>query len=151
MLIRLASGDLVEYPDEVGALALADPSQGNVPDYSLEELNLLISILLGMLFDESLTLEQNIEQAKEHFTKWGSPTEGNMQKAIDHIARYKENVEPANVGYSDVELIKDVFCIPNRNSKFDDNVIENMPTTPKKLIGHSDTSEKTAQKFDENS
>ena len=124
MLVRLASGDLVEYPDEVGALALADPSQGDVPDFSLEDLNLLISGGLGVFYDEELSLEENIVWAKAHYTKWGKPTALNMEKALALIKFYKENLAPADVGYVDVELAKQAFGIQSSQRKPVDDFIE---------------------------
>lgn len=146
MLVRLASGDLVEYPDEVGALALADPSQGDVPDFSLEDLNLLISGGLGVLYDEALSLEENIVWAKEHYTKWGEPSASNMAKALAQIKFYKENVAPADVGFVDLELAKAAYGIQSSQRKPDDDFIENMPSPPKKLISFIENTEETAPK-----
>ena len=146
MLIRLANNQLLEYPDELGVLALADPSEGDVPDYSLEELNLVISIILGMLHDEKLTLEQNIELAKEHYMRWGNPTDSNLEKARAQIKYYKENVAPADVGYSDSELIKDVFGIPSSKPKAEAYIVDNMPSPPKKLLTLNESTEEPSQK-----
>lgn len=82
MLIRLDNNELVEYPDEVGALLLADPAHGDEPDYSLEEINCLLSGGFAALYGDELTLEQNIEQAREHYTRWGKPTVSNMEKVL---------------------------------------------------------------------
>ena len=111
MLIRLANDDLVEYPDELGALVLAAPRYGDVPDFSLEELNCLISGALGILFDESLTLAQNIAEAKAHHSKWGMPTAANLAKAHALIKYYKENIALADIGYSDRELLHSAYGI----------------------------------------
>lgn len=107
MLVRLDNNELVEYPDEVGALLLADPAHGDVPDYSLEEINCLISGGFAALYDVALTLEQNIEQAKEHYTMWGNPTTSNMEKALAQIKYYKENVAPSDVVAMDFEQDKE--------------------------------------------
>jgi hypothetical protein len=133
MLIRLANDDLLEYPDDLGALVLADPTQGDVPDFSLEELNCLISGALGMLFDEGLTLEQNIEQAREHYTRWGSPSAANMEKARAQIKNYKENIAEKDIGYSDRELINEFYGIQSSSRKFDDNVIDEAPRSVVKV------------------
>ncbi len=151
MLIRLASGDLVEYPDELGALALDDPFSDEVPAFSLEDLNLVLSGGFGMLFDEELSLEQNIEKAHEQYTRWGKLTANNMDKALAQIKFYNENVAPADVGYVDLELVKEAFGIRSSKPKEEVYTVENMPNPPKKLIGHSDISEQTAQKSGENS
>jgi hypothetical protein len=151
MLVRLDNNELVEYPDEVGALLLADPSEGDVPDFSLEELNCLISGGFAALYDEELTLEKNIEHAIEHYTRWGKPTESNLEKARQQIKYYKENIAPDQVVSMDVEVGNETENIQRKKPKAEVYIIENMPNPPKKLIGHSDISEQTAQKFDENS
>lgn len=111
MKIRLANDDLVEYPDELGALVLADPACGDVPDFSLEELNCVISGALGVLFDESLTLEQNIEEAWREYTQWGAPSAANLQKARALIKYYKENIALESIGYSDRKLLHAAYGI----------------------------------------
>ncbi len=150
MLVRLASGDLVEYPDEVGALALADPSQGDVPDFSLEDLNLLISGGLGVFYDEALSLEENIAWAKAHYTKWGKPTASNMAKALAQIKFYKENVSPADVGYVDLELAKAAYGIQSSKRKPEDDFIENMPSPQKKYLAFGDDADETIQHSTDN-
>ncbi|WP_338847746.1 hypothetical protein V8J88_03250 [Massilia sp. W12] len=110
MLIRLANDALVEYPDELGILVLADPSQGDVPDFTLEELNCLISGALGMLYDESATLQQNIHAAQIHFSKWGIASPANLEKARTLLEVYKQ-IAPQNIGYSDLQLIKSAYGI----------------------------------------
>ncbi len=151
MLIRLENDDLIEYPDEVGALALADRSKGDVLDFSKDELNLMVNALLAMFYEEELTLEENIEWARKHYTKWGLPTDSNMAKAHALIKFYNENVAPADIGYGPLELVKEFYGIESSKLKEEVYTVENMPNSPKKLIEHSDISEKTAQKFDENS
>ncbi len=111
MLIRLANDALVEYPDELGALVLADPSNGDVPEFSLEELNCVISGALGVMFDESLTLEQNIAEARIEYTKWGNPSAANMEKAHALIKSYKENIAAEDIGYSDSALVNSFYGI----------------------------------------
>ncbi len=151
MLIRLASGDLVEYPDELGALALTDPFSEDVPDFSLEDLNLILSGGFGVLFHEELTLEQNIEKAHAQYTRLGKLTANNMEKALAQIKYYNENIAPADVGCVDLKLVKEAFGIQSSKPKEEVYTVENMPNPPKKLIGHSDISEQTAQQSDENS
>lgn len=111
MLIRLANDDLVEYPDELGALVLADPSIGDVPDFSLAELNCVISGALGVLYDESLSLEQNIAEATAEYTQWGPASDANMEKARGLVRYYKENIALEEIGYSDRELLHAAYGI----------------------------------------
>jgi hypothetical protein len=148
MLIRLANEELVEYPDEVGALALADPSEGDVPDFSLVELNLTINGLLAMFYDEELTIEENIAWARTHYTRWGTPTAVNMEKARSLIEVYKESVAQADIGYGPLELVKELYGI---QSKSDVYIIENMPDSPKKLLTFSDGDEESTRQPADNS
>ena len=129
MLIRLANDDVVEYPDELGILVLADPSCGDVPDFSLEELNCVISGSLGVLYDESLSLDQNIAEARVECTKWGSPTPANLEKARVLIEYYNKNVARKDVGISDIELIKAAYGIvsPEQAKR---KVFNHEPVTP---------------------
>ena len=117
MLIRLENDELIEYPDEVGALALADPSHGDVEDMPLDELNLVVNGLLAMFYEEELSLEQNIAEARDHYTKWGTPSESNMAKALAQIKFYNENVAPAEVGYGPLELVKELYGIQSSKPK----------------------------------
>lgn len=151
MLVRLDNNELVEYPDEVGALLLADPSEGDVPDFSLEELNCLISGGFAAIYDESLTLEKNIEYAIEHYTRWGKPTPSNLEKARIQIKYYKENIAPADIVSMDFELDKKTDEFQRNMPKVDVLIVENALTSPKKLLVLSENSEKTVQKQDENS
>ena len=109
MLIRLANDDLVEYPDELGALVLADPRFGDVPNYTLEELNYLISFSLAILWDDSLTLAQNIAKAREDSNRWAQPSAANMEKAHAMIQFYKKNVAEKDVGYSSPAFVNFLF------------------------------------------
>ena len=151
MLIRLENENLVEYPDEVGALALADPSEGDVPDYSLDELNLTVNGLLAVLYDEELTLEENIEQARENYTRWGIPNEDNMGKALALIKFYNENVAPTDIGYGPFELIKELYGIPSSKPKAEVYIVDNMPSPPKKLLTLNESTEEPSQKDGDNS
>lgn len=134
MLIRLANDDLVEYPDELGALVLADPSFGDVPDYTLEELNYLISFSLAILWDDSLTLEQNIAKAREDSSRWAQPSAANMEKACAMVQFYKENVAEKDVGYSSpafVNFVLDNHATAKRQSFVVDDMLYPATNSPK--------------------
>lgn len=133
MLIRLDNDELLEYPDELGALVLADPRDGDVPDFSLDVLNALLSSSLGLLFNRSQTLEQNIVKAREHYTKWGNPSAANLEKALALIKNYNENIAPGDIGYSERELIDDLYSAPgaknvNNSSGIDQTLESNVFT-----------------------
>lgn len=123
MLIRLANDDLVEYPDELGALVLAEPIHGDVPDFSLEELNCVINCNLGMIFDDELTLEQNIDKAREFYSMWGQPDAANLEKALALVKQYTENIALKDIGYIDKELLNDFYGIQSNRPRSTENVI----------------------------
>ncbi len=109
MLIRLQNDTLVEYPDEVGALALANPRFAEVPDFSLEEVNLILNITLAANYDESMTLADNIIAAKKQCTKWGTPTAVNLQNALAKIKYYNTQIRAEEIGYSDPNFLIDLY------------------------------------------
>ncbi len=124
MLIRLANDDLVEYPDELGALALANPRHGDVSDFSLEEVNLLLNIMLASIFDENISLEQNIEKAKRHCTMWGTPDAANLEKALALIKLYNANMALKDIGYSDMDFLLDAYGIQSSRPKDEGCIID---------------------------
>lgn len=149
MLVRLDNNELVEYPDELGALLLEDPSEGDVPDFSLEELNCLISGGFAAIYDEGLTLEENIEYAIEHYTRWGKPTAHNLEKARAQIKYYKENIAPADVVSMDFEFDKETGELQSNKGAVETCIVENSPISPRKSLLLSENPEKAMQKLDE--
>jgi hypothetical protein len=105
MLIRLKTEELVEYPNELGALVLADPREGDVPDFTPDLVNCLIHDALVPMFNQSLTHEQNIADATAHFTQIGAASEANLKKARALIADYNKNIAQDAVGYVDRNLM----------------------------------------------
>lgn len=118
MLIRLINLDLIEYPDELGALVMADIIQDDVTPISLEEVNLLLNGILAPLYDEALTLEENINYARQHCALSGMPDAAAMQKGFEQIRRYNEDMLVEQIGYSSQELIKEYYCTqPDRKAQ----------------------------------
>lgn len=142
MLIRLISLELIEYPDELGALVLADPTQGSVPDFSLEEVNCLVNGVLVALFDQSITPQENIDYAREYCTKWGTPDPGNLEKALAQIKHYNENMPLEGIGYSDSELINDFYGIQRSRSKDEHYTIDQEAHEVDKVLELGDSSKR---------
>ncbi|WP_338849672.1 hypothetical protein V8J88_11495 [Massilia sp. W12] len=133
MLIRLANDNLVEYPDELGALVLADPGFGDVPDYTLEDLNYLISFSLAILWDDSLTLAQNIAKASEDCSHWAQPSAANMEKARAMIQFYKDNVAEKDIGYSSpmyINSLLDNQATAKRQTRIVEDVVSPVTNPP---------------------
>lgn len=109
MLIRLVNGELVEYPDDVVVLMLADPTYGDTPDLSVAEANCLIHAMIGTFFDEEFTLEQNIQKIRDIYAPLARPSPRNLEKAHAQIKHYTENIALADIGYSDSDTINSIF------------------------------------------
>jgi hypothetical protein len=132
MLIRLTNLELIEYPDELGALVMADLMRTDSEPFSLEEINLIVNGVLVPLYDEALTLEENISYAKEHCILTGMPDAATMQKGYEQIKRYNEDMLVEQIGYSSQELISEYYCTqPGKKSEtytIDQNLHEIEPT-----------------------
>ena len=127
MLIRLANNNLVEYPDELGALVLADPREGDVPDFTLDLVNSLIHDALVTKFDASRTLEQNIAAAETYYKNSGLPSAANMEKARALIENYNKNIPPEEVGYIDRDLMSYLYFTHDAKNTDQHTVIDQPP------------------------
>jgi hypothetical protein len=127
MLIRLENEELIEYPDELGALVLADPREGDVPDFSLDLVNCLIHDTLVTMFDTSRTLEQNIAEAKAYYKNWGNPSDANMEKARALIESYNKNITPEEVGYIDRDLMSYLYFTHDPKNAAQSTIIDQPP------------------------
>ena len=93
MLIRIYNDELVEFPDDLAARILATPIMDeDVPDYSIEEVNALIHGVLGALFEEELTLEQNIAEVRNIYAPQCPASASNLEKAFALIRNYNEKI-----------------------------------------------------------
>lgn len=116
MLIRSHHNELLEYPDDLVTMMLASPFHGDLDDesdWSIQEINCLIHAMLGTSFDETLTLEQNIEKIRHVYAPFGEPTAANLQRAQALVRLYNENITVNEIGYSDKETIRTVFPFQN--------------------------------------
>ncbi len=128
MLIRSHNNELLEYPDDLVAMMLASPFHGDLDDesdWSMQEINCLIHAMLGAAFDETLTLEQNIEKIRNLYAPFGEPTAANLKRAQALVRFYNENLTVDEIGYSDKETIRAVFPFQNTAHIVDaENVLE---------------------------
>lgn len=131
MLIRLQNEELVEYPDELGALVLADPREGDVPEFTLDLVNCLIHDSLVPKFDASHTLEQNIAEATAYYTNLGVPSADNMEKARALIENYNKDLAPEEVGYIDQDLMGYLYFTDDPK-KADQGIV--IDQTPKSTV-----------------
>lgn len=138
MKIRIITDELIKYPDELGALAMADVNKPAVPPFSPDEVNLFVNGILGMLYDNALTREENIVHAKAYCTTWGTPDGGAMEKGFMQIKDYNEKIPAEQVGYSNQELIDLYYLDRPTHITVPYTIEQNMPETrparlPKKL------------------
>lgn len=126
MLIRLISGELLEYPDDLGALVLADIIQADDQDFSLEEINLFVNGALVLLYDNALSLAENINHARAHYAKYPLPDAIALQKGHEYISQYNKNMLIEDIGYSNQELINQ-YCGMSPQYKVQPYTIEHEP------------------------
>ena len=116
MLIRSHINELLEYPDDLVAMMLASPFHGDLDDesdWSIQEINCLIHAMLGAAFDETLTLEQNIEKIRHVYAPFGEPPAANLKRAQALVRLYNENLPVEEIGRVDSETIRAVFPFQN--------------------------------------
>ncbi len=105
MLIKAYNNTLLEFPDDLAALILADPVGGqDVPDYSIEEINAIIHGVLGALFEEELTLEQNIALVSTSYSQQNPVDDKNLEKAFSLVQHYNQNIQLAEIAQVSPDL-----------------------------------------------
>ncbi|WP_444956964.1 hypothetical protein [Microbulbifer sp. ZKSA002] len=118
MLIRIETGELIEIPEELGALVLIDPfsSSSGQPEFSAEEVNALVHSILGTYFDSELSREENINKVKEIYAQFEPPSAEALSIARKSIEAYVKEIESAQVGMIDGELV-DLMFIDNTKQR----------------------------------
>lgn len=105
MLIKIHNDELVEFPDALAAQILASPIVAqSVPDYSIEEVNAVIHGVLGALFEDELTLAQNIQAVQAIYSAQHSVSAANLAKAMALIQNYNENIAVKDIASVSPEL-----------------------------------------------
>jgi hypothetical protein len=105
MLIKIHNDELVEFPDALAAQILATPIVAKtVPDYSIEEVNAVIHGILGALFEDELTLEQNIQAVRAIYDAQGPASAANLAKATGLIRNYNENIAVEDIAWVSADL-----------------------------------------------
>ncbi len=117
MLIRIITEELIEYPDELGALVLAESTTPDAPPIPLDEVNLVVNGVLGLIYKENFSLEENIKRARAHCTLCGTPDDVAMEKALAQIKEYNEKVPTEEIGYSSQDLIEYYYLDPKPKIK----------------------------------
>ncbi len=120
MLIRIFDDAIVEFPDDLAALILADPSYGDdFPEFSIDEVNAIIHGTLGAFFDQDFTLEKNIKKVRDRYASLESPSISNLDAALASIRNYSQNIDVNDIGLVDKNLL---FSSENTGRKSIDNL-----------------------------
>lgn len=106
MLIRIDADSLREFPDEIAILILADPSMGDEkPDFTAQEVNVLVHGIVGTFYDHSLSFEENVEKVRERFSIIDKPTDENYSIACEAIKSYKDEISEDEIGMVDSDEV----------------------------------------------
>ncbi|QFT56484.1 hypothetical protein [Microbulbifer sp. THAF38] len=112
MLIRIETGELKEFPEDLAALILADPSCGeeDKPEFTAEEVNALLHAILGTYaVRDEISFEENIERIRKRYEAIGQPSEENLRIAQESIQAYVREIKGDDIGMVDNELIDLMF------------------------------------------
>ena len=102
MLIRIDDDILREFPDDLAALIVADPtSTEKILEFSTYDINVLVHGIFGAFYDKSLSYEQNIEKMREKYSKYGQPDEDVYLAACKAVKAYITEVKNEDIGVAD--------------------------------------------------
>lgn len=102
MLIRIFDDAIVDFPDDLAALILADPSfDDDFPEFSIVEVNAIIHGTLGAFFKQHFSLNENIERVRDRYASIASPNAVNLAAALASIRNYNSNIEIEEIGVID--------------------------------------------------
>ncbi|WP_299947766.1 hypothetical protein [uncultured Microbulbifer sp.] len=107
MLIRVETGELIEFPEELAALVLIDPlSDGDdQPIFTAEEVNLLLHSIVGTHYDPNLSLKENIKHIEELYGQFKPPSAQTLHLAQQSIQAYVREIKEDDIGMVDSELV----------------------------------------------
>lgn len=99
MLIRVNDNTLREFPDELAAIILTDPScADNSLTFTAHEVNVLIHGIFGTYYDPSISYEKNIDKVRKIYLKLEKPTEEAYLLALEAIASYNHQINQDQIG-----------------------------------------------------
>lgn len=99
MLIRYFDGGLRDIPDELAIAILADPSSDeDISEYTSHWVNVIIHGVLGTLFDEETSFENNVANSLRELE---TPSEENKLQAIKLIRSYNIDIKDSDIGMFD--------------------------------------------------
>lgn len=96
MRIRYLDGTLKEIPDELVVLILADPTaEEDISEYDSHWVNVIVHGVLGPVFDDSKTFEDNVKYA---MTRFEEATGARKKQALELIRKYNIEVKDDDIG-----------------------------------------------------
>lgn len=96
MLIRYLDGNLRDIPDELAVRILADPSsKEDISEYTSHWVNVIIHGVLGTMFDDEKSFEENVEAALDELPVVASDR---AEQALKLIRNYTIEVEDKDIG-----------------------------------------------------
>lgn len=96
MLIRYLDGKLRDIPDELAIAILADPTATeDISEYTSHWVNVIIHGVLGTIFDESKSFEENIKCAIDDFQP---ASRERQEQALQLIKTYNIEVKDDDIG-----------------------------------------------------
>ncbi|MDP5209449.1 hypothetical protein [Microbulbifer sp. 2205BS26-8] len=111
MLIRIETGELIEFPEDLAALVLIDPlSDGDdQPIFTAEEVNLLLHSIVGTHYDPELSREDNIKEIEELYGQFKPPSAQTLRLAQQSIRAYVREIKRDEIGMVNREQVDQMF------------------------------------------
>lgn len=99
MKIKIDDDHIQEFPDDVAALIIADPSYGDeIIDLNASEVNVLIHGVLASIYNPTLSFEENINNIKTRYMDTAKPNKEALNVALGLIEKYKIEIEDDDIG-----------------------------------------------------
>lgn len=99
MKIKIDEKNVKEFPDNIAALMIADPSYGReIPDLSANEVNTLIHGILASIYDPSLNFEENLRNIEHRYSTISKPSSEAMSFALNLVDKYKDEIKESEIG-----------------------------------------------------
>jgi len=104
VLIRVGDKILREFPDELAALILADPScDDGLSEFTANEVNVLIHGIFGTHYDPSVSYERNIEKISKIYFEIAKPSEESYLLAREAVNSYNQEISQEKIGLVDTD------------------------------------------------
>lgn len=106
MLIRIGENLFREFPEDLAALILSDPSSSDVDQsFSADDVNVLIHGIFGTHYDFSISYDENLNKVREIYQAMGQPDREAYVAAEAGIRLYNQNIDKEQIGLVDSEYL----------------------------------------------